>query len=653
MILRAVFFLLCSALTLPTVAQSKKTKSPLVLFTVNKKPVTADEFIYLYKKNHQNPAEDFTSEKIDEYLSLYVNFKLKVEEARKRGLDTTKTFSSEFNQYKDELRKPYLPGNGLADSLAVMTYERLKTEVKASHILIQVKPDAAPADTLRAFNQVSELRKRALAGEDFGKLASEHSEDPSAKINGGDLGYFTALQMVYPFENAAYTTTVGAVSPVIRTRFGYHILRVYDKRHARGEVEVSHIMLRTGEEKNNDQVKNLVFEIHDELQAGANWEELCKKYSEDVSTRDRGGKLQPFGTGGMNNVPEFERIAFELNAPGEISDPLQTQYGWHIIRLEKKLPLKPYAEMATSLKTKVSRDERTQLSKQSLQNKLRKDFGFSENPTAKEALFSKADTSLQKGKWKHPEPVSAEKLFTLDGKTHTVRDFVTWVYAHQGANAFPPSRYLDQLYSQYIDEKMGVLQEDAIIKKNPEYKFLLNEYYEGILLFEIMEKEVWKKASNDSTGQHQYYLAHADKYQAGDRVKAIIYSAAKADVLPHLKALIQAGDEVGIRDYISKNKIRSESGFYTRKDKALLERIPWEKGVHEVQNNEMYYLAWLKEILGPGKMSFEEARMSLVSDYQNYLEQTWVTGLRKKYPVKINEKGKKYVFEQLQKNAKN
>ena len=230
-------------------------------------------------------------------------------------------------------------------------------------------------ETLEGLHENYRYTRQDLKGADFGKLATEFSDDPSAKVNKGNLGYFTALQMVYPFETAAYETKVGSISLPVRTRFGYHIIKVNNRRPARGEVEVSHIMIRTGSAKENEKVKNTIFTVYEQLQAGVKWDDLCNEYSEDASTKESGGRLRPFGTGGMATVPEFERIAFHLQKPGDISDPFQTQYGWHIIRLERKIPLPSFEEISASLKTRVTRDERTELSKQALQIRLRKEFG--------------------------------------------------------------------------------------------------------------------------------------------------------------------------------------------------------------------------------------------------------------------------------------
>jgi peptidyl-prolyl cis-trans isomerase SurA len=652
MLNRIVLTLFFSTLLMSCFAQSKSTSGKKnqakPLFTVNKKPVSVDEFIYLYKKNHTDKEKDFTTEKINEYLDLFINFKLKVEEAKKRGLDTTKTFLKEYNGYRDELRKPYLPDAKIVDSLLKLTYDRMKEEIRAAHILVSVKSDASPEDTLRAYQKILEIRKRiVIGGEDFGAVASKYSDDPSAKMNQGNLGYFTAMQMVYPFESAAYTTKVGEVSQPIRTRFGYHILKVFDRRQARGEVEVSHIMLRTGNGKDTVKVKDAIFNIYDQLQGGMRWEDLCAQYSEDASTKEDGGKLKPFGTGAMSGAPQFETIAFNLQKPGDISDPFQTQYGWHIIRLERKIPVPSFQEIAPSLKNRVSKDERTSLSKQAIQHKLRREYDLVENNKVKNEIIAKADSTLIKGAWK-PVGHENETLFTLKTKPYLVKDFYQYIRQNQNATTLSPQKYASQLYDKFIEATLMVLAEQKIIRENPDYEFLLREYYEGILLFEIMEKEVWGKASEDSVGQLAYYKSHLADYQAGERVKAAFYSSQNPEFREALDKLIKENAEDKIESYVSEHKIKSESGYFKKADKALFQKLPWAKGVYQIEDNGIYYLAWLKDILPPGPMSFDEARPAIISDYQTFLEKSWLARLRGKYAVKVNEKGKQYILQQLQ-----
>jgi peptidyl-prolyl cis-trans isomerase SurA len=649
-----VFLLLYFFLEISSNAQSSDSNTKSIpLFSINKKPVLTDEFIYLYKKNHPDKPGEFTKEKIEEYLDLFINFKLKVEEARHRGLDTTSAFRKEYSTYKEELRKPYLPDAKLMDSLVTLTYERMKEEVRASHVLINLAPDAAPEDTLKAYNKVMELRGRILKGESFDDIASANSQDPSARMNKGDLGYFSALQMVFPFEQAAYTTPVGNISMPTRTRFGYHLIKVTDRRPSRGEVEVSHIMTRTGEGNDNEKAKDLIFDIYDQLQKGVKWDDLCKEYSQDPSSKDNGGRLRPFGVGAMAAVPAFEQTAFALQKSGDISDPFQTQFGWHIIRLESKIPLPLYEDLATSLKNRVSRDERAQISKQMLQAKMRRDFGFVEKADAKAMLLSLADTTLRTGKWNPTvESVNAgQVLCSMQGKDYPLKDFLIFAERNQKQNTLAPQKYLEQLYDQYIEELQGVLLDEKIKLKNPDYSWLLKEYYEGILLFEIMEKEVWNKATEDSVGQKDYYQKHTSDYQAKERIEGKLFSASSKSIIDQLKTLLENGDSVKVQEFVTGQKIRQEKGAFEKNERPVLAKISWSPGLYTAENSGSSYLVWVKKILPPGPRTFNEARPAVISDYQGFLEKQWIDRLKKKYPVKINKKGKQFTLQQLTKPA--
>ncbi|HCW08574.1 MAG TPA: peptidylprolyl isomerase, partial [Cytophagales bacterium] len=529
---KAVFFVL-----LLISAQSAFAQNPNpILFTIDKNPTSTREFVYLFKKNHPSKS-DFSEQKIEEYLNLFVNFKLKINEAHLRGYDTTAKFKKELKTYSDELKKPYRAEKDLLNKLTNEAYQNLKYEVKAAHILIQAKQDAAPEDTLKAYNKINDIKTRIQNGEDFEKLAQELSEDPSAKYNNGNLGYFTAMQMVYPFEKVAYQTKVGEVSPIVRTRFGYHIIKVLDKKDARGEVEVSHILLRTSK-GNEAKVKDHIFEMYDQLKSGRSWNELVKENSEDNNTKNNGGKLRPFGLNGISSVPEFEAAAFALQKPGEISDPFQSNIGWHIIRLERKIPLPPFSELEAQLKNKVSRDERLKISENLLAVKRKTDLGFKENAEAKSKLINLADSSLLKGKWKIvlSDELKKTNLYTIGGKGFTTGDFVAWVMQHKATSKLSPTGYLTQLYNSFVDEKTDAAEDEKIKKENPDFQYLMSEYREGILLFEIIEKEVWNKASDDSVGQRKYYNEHLDKYKAGSRIEARIFTTPDKTFLEAIKS---------------------------------------------------------------------------------------------------------------------
>lgn len=646
--LRMTRFLIAAALimTCTAVSAQKKAPKPEVLFTVGKEKTTADEFIYLYKKNH--PKEEFTDQKIEEYLTLFINFKLKVIEARTRGIDTTPEFTKEYSTYKDELKKPYLPENRILDSLVKLTYDRLQKEVSAAHILVEVKSDASPEDTLQAYNTAVSIKAQVLAGEDFAAKAALYSDDPSAKSNAGNLGYFTTLQMVYPFEEAVYSGNLGDIVGPIRTSFGYHIIKIGETRPARGEVEVSHIMLRAGS-RDEIKAKTQIFEIHKKLSNGAKWEDLVKQYSEDPGSKDIGGKLRPFGVGALARIPEFEAVAFSLKTPGEISDPFQTSFGWHVVRLERQIPLPSFEESAASLKSRIARDPRIQVSKQTLLNKLKKDFGFTENESTKTKVLSLADTALMKGKWKIPGSFSSGKevLFTLDNKKITAHDFLSYVQQNQRMNSMTPEKYMEFLYTGYTELIINETFERKLIASNPEFEMLLTEYYEGILLFDIMEKEVWKKASEDSVGQHNFFDTHPELYKAGERVNATIYYTDSKDNLEMLNKNLLAKDSILVGDILKNRNVYSETGTFQREDRPALRDIDWKPGHYMSQNGNTHHLIVVNNMVPAGALSFEDARASVISEYQNELEKNWLVALRKKYPVKVNDKTKKYVVEKL------
>jgi len=625
-------------------AQSTKNRNE-TLFTVNNKAVTTDEFAYLYKKNHQHKPEDFTEEKIEEYLKLFVNYKLKVEEALARGMDTTATFKKEFQTYRDELLKPYMPDSKVVDSLVRLTYDRLKEEVNASHLLIRLDPGASPDDTLKAYNKISELRRRALAGEDFGSLAANHSEEPGADNTKGNLGYFTALQMVFPFEQAAYLTPVGDISQPVRTQFGYHILKVHDRRPSRGEVEVSHIMIRTQEGTEDVEARDRIFDIYDQLQKGVSWEELCQQYSEDPASKDQGGRLRPFGVGAMASVPEFQEMAFSLKEKGDISDPVQTQFGWHILRLESKIPLPPFEELKPSLIQRVGRDDRVRISREALRERMRKEFDYVVNEEVKANLFAKVDSSAGE---RNNSLGSLEKqvLFTMQGKPYLVSDFRVFIDEQgPGRSSTLSTENTEDLYISFVDKVQMQLLEERVKKTSPDYKWLLKEYYEGILLFEIMEREVWNKAMEDTVGQKRFYDEHRGKYNAGERMVGKVYASSVRAHRDQLRDMLLRGDLVD--QFVATNRIRQDSGAFEKKDRIIFSNVSWTPGIHTTEHNGVNYVVAIDRIIPPGPQSFPEARASVVSDYQTFLEDSWITELKRKFEVKVEKKAKKRVFARL------
>ncbi len=623
-------------------SQKKSPTTDKILFTVDNQPVYTSEFLYLYNKNNRGKEGEKSEAKIREYLDLVIAFKLKVAEAHERGVDTTKAFIHEFTTYRDELKKPYVASQDDLGRLVKEAYERMKEEVSASHILVRLTPEAEPKDTLAAWQKIISIRERAFKGEDFAALAKEFSDDPSAKQNGGYLGYFTAMGMVYQFEDGAYRTKVGEISQPIRTRFGYHIIKVLDKRPA-SKVEVSHIFLSGTDNKTKDRA----FEVYDQLKGGRSWDDVVKQYSEDTNTKDRGGKLPAIGVGDFPTVPEFEAAALSMQNPGEISDPFRSQVGWHIIRFDKRLPMPSFADAEPALKRKVGRDERLQVSQAAQLARRKGDLGIKENDKVRLDLQAKADTSLQKGRW-NVTASNDDVLFWVNTTPVTEQEFIKYISTHQRPSALPPSAYFKQLYDQFVEIHLSNAEDSKLQSTNAEYRNLVREYKEGIMFFTIMEKEVWNKGSADTTGQRAYYEAHKNKYEAGDRISARLYSSADKAFMKTILEKTKNGDTLTAADV---KKFKSVTTFraYGKGENKIVDMTPWTIGIHEVEADGMYYLVEIERLIPPGIKSFQEAKASVISDYQEEIEKKWLESLRSKHKVKVNKKSVKAVVQELEK----
>ena len=616
---------------------SKKHPDP-ILVTIGGTPIHKSEFVHLYQKNHAQKEEEHNAQNIQEYFDRFIHFKLKVREAESRGMASDPDFHQELNTYKETLRRPYTAAPSALDSLTKLTYERLKEELKAAHILIALPPDAAPQDTLAAYHKALAAREKLTAGTPFDQVAREISEDPSAKVNGGSLGYFTALQMVFPFEEVAYSLPLQEISMPVRSRYGYHLIKVEDRRAARGEREVSHLMI-SGEDQ---EARSEIEEVYRKAMGGAAWDELCKTYSHDVATKDKGGRLRPFGPGALASAPAFEEAAFALEEPGNISGPVRTSFGWHLIRLERKIFLPPFSEMAEPLKKRIARDERMNISHYREMKRRKQKLGFAEdeNTMAWLNLWAADSTLYLQG------PKDNSTLFTIYGKTYKAQNLLTFVKGLRDKRA---DNSLLQSYEQFI-EKILIDAEDSLLQAtNPGYKSLVDEYREGMLLFSIMEKEIWNRASEDTLGQRQYYEKNRSNYQAGQRVKAAIFSTDERSLRDELLHRLRAGDTLAAHD-LNRLKAVRHLRTYKRGDLAVVDAVDWTTGIHPTEAAGMYYLVEIKELLPPGQATFDEVRAQVVSDYQDHLEEVWVGQLKRKYSIHVNTKVKERMIQEMIKN---
>lgn len=620
-----------------------------VVMEIDGKKVTKSEFLQIYLKNNNNPKYDKQS--LDEYMELFKKFKLKVAEAETLGYDTIPKLKKELAGYRKQLSQPYLIDSTKNSALVKQAYERMKNEVHAAHILVKVAENASPEDTLAAYNRIMAIKKRIENGEDFATVAKgkSGSDDPSAVRNGGDLGYFTAFQMVYQFEEAAYNTPVGKISNPVRTKFGYHIIKVIDLRPARGTMKAAHIMVATGKDASPEEIEaahKKVDEIYTKLQAGESFEKLASEFSDDAQTAEKGGELPLFGTGTTTRmVPEFEEAAFTLKANGEISKPVQTAYGYHIVKRLDLTPLRTFDELKKEIQGKVNKDERSIVTQQSFIEKLKKSYAFKDNYSKTSKWFvQNIDSNYFKGTWTADALKSNTAMFTLDKKGFTQKDFATYLQKNfRNFKNMEAKALVQKQYAAWQNSEILAYEESKLDGKYPDFKALMQEYHDGILLYEIMSDKVWNKAIKDTSGLKTFFEGHNSNYTWGKRYNAYVYECLNEDIAKKVATMLKS-DTISSRTVINAINKESELNLRVRTGKFEVESTPYLKG-HDLKkgvnpaylHDGKYYIVKVDEILQPTPKTMTEAKGAATSDYQNYLEKEWLAEIAKKHPIVIHE----------------
>lgn len=525
-------WLLVGALTLPAAlrAQVAAPATDPVLLTIGDRPVTVGEFRQVYQKNLLTTDSAAQGGSMRDYLKLFINYKLKVRAAEARGLDTTQAFREELGTYRHQSAQSYLTEKKVTDALIREAYDRMREELKVSHILVACAAEAAPADTVKAYLEALNLRERIRAGEKFEEIAKTNSKDPYAAQNGGSLGWMTGLQMVYPFETAAYRTPEGQISQPVRSKFGYHLILVHDRRPAQGKVTVAHILTRfppNATEADKTSAKNRIDEAYLALQRGEPFDRIVKQYSDDATSRANGGQLPPFETGRM--VEPFEQAAFSLKKVGAYSAPFQTTFGWHIVRLLEREPLGSFEDLSGLIRQRVLADSRSDAGKATLLERVKRENGYAPNIQVLNEVLSRADSRLPAGNWTYQprgDALESRTLFFIGKQEVKVAEFLGYLQNHQQARpGAAPEALMRAQIQAFADEKNLAYEEAILETKNPEFKALMQEYRDGILLFQMMEENVWGKSLTDSTGQRQYYQQNQRAYQWPERVVASVVNA--------------------------------------------------------------------------------------------------------------------------------
>ena len=484
------------------------------LFKVNDSVVLIDEFNRVFNKNIEL-IDEKNQKDFDSYLNLLVNYKIKLAEAYELGYHEDPKYKSELNKYTKQLQNTYLTDKETEDRYLLEAYDRTKLEVNVSHILIRIESDNI--DTIQVYNKLNSLRN-SFGNSTTDEFKKKYNQDNLMIVE--DLGYFSVFKMIYDFENVAYNTPVGEVSEPFRTQFGFHILKVNDKRNSLGEVTVGHIMTYKSKTDAQERIKN----IYDSIQSGTSFEYLAKKYSEDKNSSFKGGRLNPFSSGQINSIP-FENAAFNLDIDNNISEPVETKYGWHIIKLYNKQNVKDFDQIKFELLNKLKKSSRFNKITDSFYSFLLKRYNLSYENENLNYFISIIDQSYLQGNWSIPEEIDDEKILVkINNKILKYIDFATFLEDNQKKyNIISTKDLVYDLYKRFIDYNALEFYKNNLENENPEYRFVINEYREGLLLFNLMQEKIWTLKDSDTINLREFYNENINKYVSfeDDRGKII------------------------------------------------------------------------------------------------------------------------------------
>jgi len=622
-----------------------------ILFTVGEDPVSLSEFQYIYEKNNADKA-DYSKESLAEYLELYKKFKLKVRRAKEIGLDTVKVLQQELEGYRKQLAKSYLKDKEIADRLIDEVAERMKEDVDVSHIFVSAPPKSAQAKIDEAEQKINDIyaKLNSLGVESFGDIAKSLSEDKSSSMRSGRLGYYTAPlpDGFYEFENAMYNTASGEFSKPVKSKMGFHIIKVKEKRSARGQMEIAHILFRMDEKapKFKMQVKEIADSVYNLLKKGRSFENMAAKFSGDSKSKSKGGYLGFFGVNQYELT--FENAAFGLENDGDFSKPIQTKLGYHIIKRISKRDDSDEKRLRKRIQTRIKSHDRFRIAEEKMIEDVKKEGKFSEDRLALKRLSTAVDETFYSYKWTAPTYKDNLKLFSLGGNTYTLNDFTKYAKTNvrerlKFSKNKPLEESVNELYADYVKDAVMSYEEANLERKYPEFRSLMREYREGILLFEITKQEVWDKASKDTTGLKTFFESSDKAYMWPERVSTYKYSLesdSETNILSAYKYAQKKDHDKFIAKFADGKtvKIKSIKQVLDKTSPEISDLAMKKDGLSQLNLNPTpaSFYRYVKKI-EPTPKTLAEAKGYVIADYQDYLEAEWIKRLKKEYKIKLNQ----------------
>ncbi len=647
--MKKIFFFLALSMPLIILAQN-----PVLLKIDDKAEVSLDEFKRIYLKNNTKTDGLFSPEAVEDYLKMFVNFKLKVYEATQLGMDKRKSFIDELKKYRDQLAEPYLVDQSVSEQLYKEAYDRMFKIVRASHILLQLPQSPTPSDTLAIYNKAIDIKNRLEKGEPFYMVALKYSQDPSAKTNLGQIGYFSSMRMVYPFESAAFKTPVEQISNPVQTQFGYHIIYVTDKIDITGPIDASFVVVREKKEDQGKEKSSALEKIniaYDSLSNGVSIERVVRLFTEDRNSLNNDGLIQKYEPGRM--FPEFDSVVWRLNE-GEYSKPFYSAYNraWFIAYVNKKYEHPSYDESLDMIKRKINRMPHSYLRSKSLATKLINEYKIEKQPKAFEITI---DTLRSMHKRQTTYSIEIEKcmnqpvLIIQDTFNIAQSEFIKFINAKIKLQIDDMKGLCESNWQEFVERSVIKYEDNILNIKYPDFGYTVQEYHDGILLFNITDSLVWQKATTDTTGLKEYYDKISDKYKWAERAEAMLVTTNKSSLRNKIEKALKSELKKGsiqndfekrmqkqLKDTtltITVEKLTVEKGI-----NSLVDKTDFKKGLVLVSSNDKNTTwCYISNIIPASNKKLNEVRGLVTAEYQNELEKEWVNSLKAKYKVEINK----------------
>lgn len=612
------------------------------LFQVNGEDVSVKEFERMYKKS--NPDGDFSEESIKNYLELYIKYKLKLKEAEAKGYYKKPEVLREIAMYEEKLIQNEFDKEMMNELLAEVK-TRMQEELCARHILIYLRRKPTPEDTLIAYNWSMRVRERLLNGASFEKQAKKESADIDTKFNGGDLGCFTALQLSsYDLENALYNMRKGEISMPIRTKAGYHLIQLDDRRPTKGLVKASQLFVRankTQKEEQNQEAKILIHQAYAKLNSGEKFNDVSADFllQENEALEVSKDAIDWFSVGSYESA--FENGIFSLEKVGDYSAPIQTSLGWHIFKLDGQKELPKFEKIESNLRDLIKEDERYFKSKMRYSERLKQKYSFVKNQENINLFIKQVARGIDIKGWQIPTIYDLNSdFFTIDSsRVYTAQQFVNYVKEQHHQDIY---HSFEHYYSNFESNSLLQYHKENMVKKSPELNALMKEYHDGIILFNLMEKELWSNKKVNDTDVKTYYKENKKVYKKPDQVKVRVYKLPISEskkVKKLVKYLKANKGEYMIRKLNEPYKTIDISDEYlTVEDASQIGITPTKIGSYGRKNGGDYVTFYKNERFQPGGLlDYSKVKSKVILDYQKKKEENWVSTLKKKYKVEINE----------------